>query len=143
MVESEKTLSARRYAVLLEIAEAAANTLDKNNNPFSKQQLRIIMLDYSVSSLEAFVNHMVYIFIDDWTKYEGLNFFQQYQKMIIIFIRLGIPIPSKQETTPFDNYDVYRSIRNEIHHIRASKHDVGQRKKVLRAEIREQRIGLI
>lgn len=131
-----KTMTARRYAELLRKASAALCTyeyLERENfvlpkciEFFEPKDFLIIAVDSSISALEAFVNHVGYILIDDWKEYEERNFWMQYKKLISQLEILNIPVNNISET-PYNNFKRHRdTVRNPCHHVHSSKHDIQQ-----------------
>jgi hypothetical protein len=142
----KNTLTAQRYSDLLRIAKSALEThkiirdITKDlsvertetalsrleNIKFSRSDCCIIALDYSISATEAFINHLGYIFCDDWSsKFEEKNFWNQYEKvkstlnsLLRDFINNFNMLP-----TPYIDFENLRNKRNKIHHPHSSKHD--------------------
>ena len=90
MTANEQTyLVQRHYKILYDIAANAWNiSLDKEQKYFIPKQLYIITLDYSHSSMEAFVDFIGYLLIDNWdqaVKNNGrsVSFWEKYDKLFI------------------------------------------------------------
>ena len=96
LCEQEIMLRAKRYAELLEIAEGSlecyrifintdSNTiLYRQYNKLEGKQHLIISMTFSITAIEAFINHLGYIFDNDWKQYERSNFFDQYKRIIAV-----------------------------------------------------------
>lgn len=136
IIKEEEFLSARRYKELLDIAESSLKTsslikeltkdfdkhIDENKKLilkkyifFKEDQTNIIVLDYSASSLEAFISHLGYIFHDSWFEHEGKNFWKQHPELIDKMNSINIKMPSLPK--------IDRNKRNSTHHVHPSKHD--------------------
>lgn len=136
--EQEITLIAHRYAELLNIAKCSFEnyqifTNSCNNgdyslycrlNKLSGGEHLIICITFSISAIEAFVNHLGYILDDDWvaSDYETMNFHAQYKRLGQVLKLHGISDNFLINSYP-DFYIHRQSIRNPIHHPHASKHD--------------------
>lgn len=129
----EKTMTARRYAEHFRKAEASLHTYNyllSNNfvipkciKLFEPNDFLIGAVEHSIASIESFINHLGFIFIDSWSGLERMNFWKQYKKVIETLKNLGISVDHIVEE-PFNKFEEYReSIRNEHHHVKSSKHD--------------------
>ncbi len=144
----EQRLLAKRYQELHAIADAALKmseriiSVTKNNNGnifnelstsqaaslndmcFSLSQCNIIAIDYSVSSLEAFINQVGYLIVDGWKEnHEKKNFLGQYEKIVARLCKLGISMPQDMKNSPYGDFEAHRKLRNSIHHIHSSNDD--------------------
>lgn len=136
MMAISKIMKAKRYAELLRKAKANLHTYNyllenKFKFPeclegFKPEDFLVGSVDASISAIEAFVNRLGYIFIDNWQEIEANNFWMQYKKVINILQCLDIDIASIKKT-PYQDFKKYREIvRNPYHHVKSSKHDVNQ-----------------
>ena len=130
-MKEEVVLQGGEYKTLLDIADKAfimlssSENLDvvKNNNLhwFRDDQLLYIILDYSISACEGFINHLGFIFDEQWAQFETKGFAEQYKRLTEILSMYAPSILRKEG--PFIEFATYRAIRNRIHHVHASKHD--------------------
>jgi hypothetical protein len=132
-MSSKKTMSARRYAELLRKAEANLHTFDyllKNKftlpesiKLFKPADFLIGAFESSLSAIEAFINHLGFIFIDKWEYLENKNFWDQYKAVIKILKQLGINV-SNFIKMPYADFQRDREmVRTPHHHVKSSKHD--------------------
>lgn len=81
-------------------------------------------LSNTIAALEAFINHLGYIFCDDWINDKKQRFWDQYRKLSLFFKEKEILFSSKEMyKEPYFGVENDRLIRNDINHIHASKND--------------------
>ncbi len=130
--KTEKIMSARRYAESLRRAKAFLDAYEdvKNRNTpesmgqFTGDDFLIFSVDSCITAIESFINHVGFIFYDDWEMYEKKGFYDQYKKVIKRLEELEVNASNFQKE-PYPGFKKYReSIRNPLHHVRTSKDDV-------------------
>lgn len=140
---TRKEMTARRYAELFSIADAALDLFKKmdidsdysllSQIKFQPDHLLAIAATNAINGLEAFVNHIGFIFDSEWSaKYQRKNFWDQYARVISILKLLKTKEQIVINDQPFDDFENYReSIRNPFGHVHSQNHDI----KILRKEI--------
>lgn len=145
-VKTRYEITARRYSQLYEIAEQsleqyhAIQKLTQNfEKEISKQDIHtfesliklnensclMITIDYSISSIEAFTNHIGFILDEKWCKFESKNFYDQIKRLLNILSKKCVCEKkcSLKNIKDDSDFKKLRTLRNKIHHVHASEDD--------------------
>lgn len=134
-IRMKKEMAARRYAELFSISDAALDLfkkkyIDEDKNlyhiKFRAQHLLSIAVNSLINGVEAFINHIGFIFDNEWCKFEKKGFWDQYRRVINILNSIEVKTNDIGiDKSPYDEFKKYReSVRNTFNHVHPSEHDV-------------------